>query len=228
MDISSLQKDLTDKESQDLTRLQRELHQQFERGSAPTYLGEKFKVLPGVFPPRPDSVALVQSMNIRPGDRVLDVCCGSGVIGIIAAQRAASHVVGLDISPIAVQCANQNAKDHTLKNFEARVSDVLSALRADEQFEIVTFNPPYRDMPTSRLVECTTWDMDLAVHRSFFAHVGQHLVAGGTIYFAQANFGELRKIQGLLDEHGWHPTLVGTRPLSALPGMKFYAFRLTR
>jgi len=45
---------------------------------------------------------------LRPGDRVLDVGTGSGILAIAAAKLGAGHVLALDISPTAVEVAQGN------------------------------------------------------------------------------------------------------------------------
>lgn len=228
MDISTLQLKLSQSQKTELTRIQRQLHKEFLRGGRVTYLNESFIVLPSVFPPRPDSVSLVQTMEIQPGDRVLDVCCGSGVIGIMAAKRGAASVLGLDINPAAVSCAMANAEYHACSGYEARVSDVLSALHPEEQFNVVMLNPPFRDFPTSSMVEKTMWDSGLKVHKEFFSQINNHLNSNGRIYFSQANFGPLDQVQDLLSKFNWEATLTGKRPLDEFPWIKFYSFLVKR
>lgn len=65
----------------------------------------------GVFSPSSTSRVLGDAMRIDPGDTVLDAGCGSGVLSFVAARRGAAHVIGCDISPAAVECAEENARD---------------------------------------------------------------------------------------------------------------------
>ncbi len=51
---------------------------------------------------------------VRPGDAVLDVGTGSGVLSIVAAKLGAAQVVATDIDPIAVQVAGENAQANGL------------------------------------------------------------------------------------------------------------------
>lgn len=47
---------------------------------------------------------------VEPGSSVLDVGCGSGVLGIVAALRGASNVVAIDIAEAAVEATVDNAR----------------------------------------------------------------------------------------------------------------------
>ena len=47
--------------------------------------------------------------ELEPGDRVLDVGTGSGVLAIAAALLGAAAVDGVDIEPVAVRSARENA-----------------------------------------------------------------------------------------------------------------------
>ncbi|MCB1785511.1 MAG: 50S ribosomal protein L3 N(5)-glutamine methyltransferase [Chromatiaceae bacterium] len=75
---------------------------------------------------------------------VLDLCCGSGCIGIACAYAFADALVDLsDVSPAALDVAVRNIERHRL---EARVR----ALRADvydgldgERYDLIVSNPPY-------------------------------------------------------------------------------------
>lgn len=227
MNISKFQKHLSESEAVDLTKRQRELHEDFLKGGEVEYLGYKFNILPGVFKPRPDSIAVVENMKINLSDRVLDVCCGSGVIGIMAIKKGAASVLGLDLNPVAVECAKRNAEKHGCADrYEARVSDVLSALQPEEKFNVITINPPFRNIKVAALVERTTWDEGMEVHRKFFSEIGRYLAPGGRIYFAQANFAELDQVEKILGEFGWEVKLIGHNPLEAVPGLEFYGFEV--
>jgi len=45
---------------------------------------------------------------VKPGDKVLDYGCGSGILGIYAAKMGASEVLGIDNNPEAIRCAKEN------------------------------------------------------------------------------------------------------------------------
>jgi len=78
------------------------------------------------------------------GERVLDVCSGSGVQTLLCAMRGAASVVGLEIDAEAVETARANAVLNALDaRVEFRVSNALGALRGNERFDFVVCNTPY-------------------------------------------------------------------------------------
>lgn len=66
-------------------------------------------VNPGVFQPTHTSRTLADALEIEPGDVVIDVGCGSGVLSFVAAKLGAGRVYGCDISESSVEMAKTNA-----------------------------------------------------------------------------------------------------------------------
>lgn len=93
------------------------------------YCGEFFHVPAGVVVPRsPIGPLLADSLNAWIGapKRILDLCCGSGCLGIIAAKRfAKARVLLADIDAVALRAARCNVERHGL---EHRVSVMRSDL----------------------------------------------------------------------------------------------------
>lgn len=76
--------------------------------------------------------------------RVLDLCCGSGCIGLAVAAHAPGARVDLaDISPEALRVARRNAARHHLEDrvrlFESDLFDALEGRR----YDLIVTNPPY-------------------------------------------------------------------------------------
>ncbi|WP_396213717.1 class I SAM-dependent methyltransferase [Gemmatimonas sp.] len=111
-------------------------------------------------------------MRIAPGESVLDLGCGSGVLGVLAARQSRTgRVVLLDADADAVRCARRTATAAGCRNVEVRASDVTDAV-ADEAFDVVLSNPPFH------LGKGT----DLAIPRAFIEQAYARLLPGGRLY----------------------------------------------
>jgi release factor glutamine methyltransferase len=75
------------------------------------FCGLRITVAPGVFVPRRRTEFLVRQAAAlaRPGDVIVDLCCGAGAIGaVLAAAVDRAEVHAADIDPAAVRCARRN------------------------------------------------------------------------------------------------------------------------
>ena len=98
----------------------------------------------GVYAPQHDSrllVDMLQRTAIAEGRRVLDLCTGSGVLAVAAAQFGAAEVTAFDICPRAVQCSRANASAAGVE-VDVRVGSLSDALDC-KPFDVVVSNPPY-------------------------------------------------------------------------------------
>src|SRR5215510_13784765 len=85
---------------------------------------------PGVFSPTSTSRTLAEAIEIEPGETVIDVGCGSGVLAFVAAKLGAAKVYGVDLSHRAVEAARENAKRLGLDHIcEFRQGDLLEPVR---------------------------------------------------------------------------------------------------
>ncbi|WP_456388044.1 tRNA1(Val) (adenine(37)-N6)-methyltransferase [Desulfolithobacter sp.] len=102
-----------------------------------------------------DSVLLAGMVPVRPGDQVLDLGCGCGVIGLILAFRNPGiHLVGLELQSSLVRLARDNV---ALGGFEDRFTIVQGDLRhidrylEPESFDQVVCNPPFYPKGSGRM-----------------------------------------------------------------------------
>ncbi|MHA7967195.1 class I SAM-dependent methyltransferase [Paenibacillus sp. CAU 1782] len=90
------------------------------------------------------SRVLIQQMELKKDDHILDVGCGYGPIGLVAARLApAGQTVLIDINERAVQLAAENAKSNGISNVEALQSDLFEAVKG-RRFDVILTNPPIR------------------------------------------------------------------------------------
>ena len=81
----------------------------------------------------------VDRIGLRPGDRVLDACCGTGASALPAAHLvgAAGQVLGVDLAEPALVLARAKAQAQGLTNVEFRAADVEHTGLPSESFDAV-------------------------------------------------------------------------------------------
>lgn len=109
-----------------------------------TLMGLELTVMGSVYEPAEDSLLLAKHLSLNGAERVLDMCTGSGFLGLLTAKCGAM-VQAVDKNPQAVECANFNACQNGLADrFKARQGDLFSTVEGS--FDLIIFNPPY--LPT--------------------------------------------------------------------------------
>ncbi|MDD4989785.1 MAG: tRNA (adenine(22)-N(1))-methyltransferase TrmK [Candidatus Pacebacteria bacterium] len=197
-------------------------------GAKIKYLDKDFLVFRNVFSPFDDSLPLVENYQIKPGEKVLDVCTSSGVIAIFSALKGAGKVLAVDINPEAVKNAQANVDLYGLKDvIEVRLSDMFSSLSPEENFDVITGNLPFRNKEAPDLVAVSQWDTNLHCHKAFFEGIRKHLKPGGRVYLAQANFGALDEMKEMARKEGFKVKLIGQRNMPNNDPRIFYAFELS-
>lgn len=107
------------------------------------FLGRRVQVDPGVFVPRRRTEFLARCAGelARPGDTVVDLCCGCGAVG---ATLAGVDLYAVDIDPAAVRCARRN-----LPAGHVYQGDLYDPLPAGLRAEVIVANAPY--VPTDAI-----------------------------------------------------------------------------
>lgn len=143
------------------------LSEEAKKGCPIAYLlGEKefyslpFYVTPDTLIPRPDTELLAEwCISHAENKSVLDLCCGSGCIGITAAVYGKpSHLSLADISLPALKVAEKNAARHGVLA-EIRRLDILK----DEipgTYDIIASNPPYIENDVIRSLDPSVRDFE--------------------------------------------------------------------
>ena len=109
-----------------------------------SFMGFSFKTDPRALIPRNDTEALCEEAlrHIHPGDRVLDLCTGTGALAIAMKKLCpTAQVTATDISGDALCLARENAK--ALNAAVRFVQGDLLAPIAGERFHVIVSNPPY-------------------------------------------------------------------------------------
>ena len=114
----------------------------------------RLETAPGLFSPqRADrgTLAMLSAVDFAPGMKVLDLGCGCGLVGLLAAKLCGEgNVVMCDVDPLAVDIARKNAERNGVGGVKIALSDGFGALD-DTGFDLILSNPPYqRDFAVAR------------------------------------------------------------------------------
>lgn len=187
---------------------------QYITGEAPFYR-RLYKVDPRVLIPRPETELLCEwALDILKGfhsPRVLDLCCGSGCIGLtIKAEHSDAVVTLSDISSDALNVSAMNAVRLTL-DVSICQSDLFSAFTGS-CFDMIISNPPY--IPSedcSRLQPEVLHEPRLALdggsdgcdlYRRIISSAGSVLTSGGKLLM-ELGMNESVPLSFLLSEYGF-------------------------
>lgn len=129
-----------------------------------------FETGPRLFSPNAvdrGTLAMLSMVEFSENDRVLDLGCGYGAVGIYAAKRIGeANVTMCDVSEEAVAAARDNAIRNGVPAIDIRVSDGFDRL-PDGEFTLILSNPPYHT--------------DFSVARRFIEGGFRRLSLGGTM-----------------------------------------------
>ena len=158
------------------------------------FCGLRVAVSPGVFVPRRRTEALVDLAVAIIVDLekpvVVDLCCGTGAIGVaIASREPSTELHAADLDPAAVACARRN-----VTRGQVHEGDLYDALPRDllGRVDVLAVNAPY--VPTDEIALMPTDARDhehrialdggadgLALHRRVAAGAAAWLRTGGTL-----------------------------------------------
>ncbi|MFC4261228.1 50S ribosomal protein L3 N(5)-glutamine methyltransferase [Marinobacter lacisalsi] len=166
------------------------------------FMGMPFHVDERVLVPRSPMAELLEAglqpwLADHPAERVLDLCTGSGCIGIAAATVFPEAVVDLsDVSDDALAVAQTNIELHDLSGRVRAVrSDVFDQIAGT--YDVILSNPPYvdaediADMPDEYQHEprlgLEAGDDGLAIAHRILERAAQHLSPGGLLIVEVGN-----------------------------------------
>ena len=185
---------------------------QYITGETP-FCGRIFTVDRSVLIPRPETEELCRwALEVLPhGARVLDLCCGSGCIGLtLASERPDLSVTLSDLSADALHTAEINASRLGVRVSFSQ-SDLLSVF-PDASFGCIVSNPPYipsgqcgslqSEVQFEPLLALDGGADGLAVYRRIVPDAARVLKEGGVLMM-ELGYGEAESVAALLESSGY-------------------------
>ena len=172
------------------------------------FYGYKIKVDERVLIPRPETelLAEIAVKTYEEGDKVLDLCTGSGAVAIAIAKQKNISVAAADVSADALALAEENARANgaDVKFVE---SDLFAKIKG--KYNIITCNPPYvksADMKTlpkevgfEPAMALDGGEDGLDFYRRLAKESPKHLVRGGALIM-ECGIGQAQEIVKLFSK----------------------------
>jgi len=170
----------------------------------------------GVYPPSDDTYLLLDAINFKAEDSVLDVGCGAGLGTVIAACKASS-VVGIDISLDAAKNTAANLKRNNMERTAGVVqSDLLSAISSRSKFSIILFNPPYLpadDNSTMMDHAHIGGKLGSELTQKFIGQASRHLIDGGELFVVVSTLADTSTVMKAFRNYGFQIERVAEKSL---------------
>jgi ubiquinone/menaquinone biosynthesis C-methylase UbiE len=179
----------------------------------------------------------IERLDLRSGERILDVCCGSGGSALPAAERVGPEgkVIAADLAERLVVLGATKAEDKGLRNIEFRVADMLELGYPDGSFDAVVcvfgifFVPDmaaavkelWRMVRPGGRLAITTWGPELfePANSAFWDAVGAVMPELQRSFNPWERISEPSGLQAMLAESGVHTdhiiTESGSHPLQS-------------
>ena len=208
------------------------------------FMGLPFEVNEKVLIPRQDTETMVEDAlelmekgtlrgqeytdGLKRGGDILDLCCGSGAIGISIAKLAkGAHVTCSDLSKDALEVADRNARLNDCKSVKFTESDMFAAFcgrLGKKKFNLIISNPPYIPPSVIEGLEPEVRDHEpimaldggadgLDFYRIIAQHAPEHLKKGGVLML-EIGFDQKDAVKGLLQETGRFEKIIGLTDLT--------------
>ena len=176
------------------------------------FYGYQIKVDERVLIPRPETELLAEMAikTIEDGDKVLDLCTGSGCIAIALRREVKDKeitVTAADVSADALELAKENAKSN-FADIKFIESDLFTKVRG--KFNLIVCNPPYIKRSDLAGLQSEVKDHEpvlaldggedgLDFYRRLAAEAPKHLVRGGTLLM-ECGAGQAQEIVKLFNK----------------------------
>ncbi len=162
-----------------------------------TLKGVNLIIREGVFSPTNSTRFVLENMPNLKQKSVLDVGCGSGILGIYCALNGAKKIVAVDTDSKAVKNSKENFKRNDCKDiFIIKKSDLFSNISG--KFDFIFGNLPVSE---------DSWELKMSTHnllKKFLAECPKYLKKEGKVYFTWSSDADAESIKRYLLENKYN------------------------
>lgn len=155
----------------------------------------------GVFSPvRGEYIQLVADAQLPSTELAFDIGVGTGVLSAVLAKRGVKRVVGTDMDPRALTCAQENMQRLGLKS---QVELIQADLFPEGQAPLIVCNPPWLPARASAPIERAIYDENSAMLKGFLAGLAQHLTPKGEGWLILSDLAEHLGLRTRAELEAW-------------------------
>jgi protein-L-isoaspartate(D-aspartate) O-methyltransferase len=98
---------------------------------------------------------MLQDLQVKPTDKVLEIGAGSGYMAALLSHRA-QRVISLELNPELAQMARTNLQQAGIANVDVRVADGAQGLAAEGPFDVILLSGSVAEVPAPLLAQLKT------------------------------------------------------------------------
>jgi release factor glutamine methyltransferase len=157
--------------------------------------GVSLVIKKGVFSPDPkktnSTLMILNDLKEIKGKNILDVGCGSGIIGIYCALNGAKSVIATDVDEKAIENTKENIERNKVETIVKVIkSDLFENIKG--KFDYIFGNLPIVDK---------SWNLDIStidLMKRFICGCKNHIKRGGVVYFTWNSESDVTAVKKIL------------------------------
>ena len=173
---------------------------------------------PEVYDPAEDTFLMLDAIEIKNYDSVLEIGTGCGIIALECA-RIGANVICTDINPFAVELVKKNYfmnQNILIGNFEVRSGDLFSPILSYETFDKIIFNPPYLPTRKKDLTKGSGWfdvstnggKSGLNATKRFIEGLPSFLKSNGRAYFIFSSLADKNELDSIIKRNQLNSNII--------------------
>ena len=182
------------------------------------FYGYPFKVGKGVLIPRPETELLVDAAKQHNPRLVLDLCAGTGCVGVSLAKELGCNVIAVEKSPEACEYLKANIKLNKTEQKVTVINDDVLNMSESFAADCILINPPYlskeemlalqKEVAYEPTLALYGGDDGLGFYRAFFKAWGTRLNRDNLFFATEVGDKQANEVCRLMKDIGLSPETI--------------------